>query len=304
METIALAKPVVDDEVLDFRPALNEDIKKIREILLQNPSRSCDYSIGGIFMWIRYYNYKICIYNRTLFIMGMEDNIPFFYRPIGELTKEESYGMIYKFCKINGIFPRIISEVTIPVEIPEEDINQIEYKREWMEYLYPVEKFIGFPGKKMEKKRNHLNAFYKNFPDYKIIPISERYFQQLKEFTESFDIHHGGDETFDYESVEVLKVLNHFSEYPFFGFMIVNDNKILGYSFGEIIGDTLFAHVEKGDGEIRGIYQALSSILCKIAKNKNPNIKYVNREEDMGYEALKKSKMSYHPSHYILKHWE
>lgn len=253
-------------------------------------------------MWIQYFDYKFAIFEDTLFIMGYENGTPFFYRPLGRLSDEEAYAMIYDYCKLNGIFPRIIAERTVLADADTEELNPLEYKREWMEYLYDIDKFIGFPGKKMEKKRNHYNYFINHYQDAQLVPITEDLYETLKDFTETFEVNHGGDGTFDYEAQMTLDVLKHFDKYPFIGFAVEIDGKVAGYTFGEIIGDTLFAHVEKGDSEIRGIYQILASSLCRNAKKRFPNLKYVNREEDMGYEALAKSKMSYHPSAFILKH--
>ena len=303
METIVAAKHIEIEE-LDFKPLTKSSIEEINALIAKYPSRSCDYSIGGIFMWIDYFQYKFAISEDSLFIMGNENGTPFFYRPIGRLSESASYTLIYDYCKANGIFPRILGEETISADTPMQALNPLEYKREWMEYLYDIDKFIGFPGKKMEKKRNHYNYFIKNYPDAKLIPISSDMYNALKDFTESFEDNHGGDGTFEYESTQTLDVLRNFEQYPFIGYAVEIDNKIVGYTFGEIIGDTLFAHVEKGDIEIRGIYQILASSLCKNAKNRFPELRFVNREEDMGYEALAKSKMSYHPTAFIMKHIE
>lgn len=304
METAIALKQEILKNHLYFKPLSLTDIPRINSILSKYPSHSCDYSIGGIFMWIDYFDYQYAIYDDTLFLMGKDQEYPFFYRPIGRLPKSESYEIILDYCKENGIFPRIISDQMMLVDDITDELNSTRYRKEWMEYLYDIDKFIGFPGKKMEKKRNHYNYFLNHYPDFKIAPISEKNFDVLKKFTESFEIQHGGDRTFDYESKQTLDVLQNFNKYPFIGLAIKIGDKIEGYTFGEIIGDTLFAHVEKGNSEIRGIYQILASSLCKAAKTRFPDLKYVNREEDMGYEALAKSKMSYHPSAFVLKHHE
>lgn len=89
--------------------------------------------------------------------------------------------------------------------------------------------------------------------------------------------------------------------YGFTGIVIRIDGKVAGFTFGEPNGDTFFVHVEKGDIEYRGIYQALSSAMARLVRKLLPEVAYLNREDDMGFEALKSSKMSYHPILFIDK---
>lgn len=303
MRTSVALNSVEVCQSLEFKSFNLEDIPFLYEFFRRYPTRSCDYSIGGIYLWIDLFKYKYAYYSDTLFIMGYNIEDPFFYKPIGALSTDEGYETILEYCRDNNIFPRIISAESVSADLDINKLNPRDYKREWMEYVYPIEKFIGFPGKKMEKKRNHLNYFLNNFKDFKIIPLAEDYYDWIKRFTREFEDLHTSDKTFTYETNEALNVIKNFSRFPFFGFAIKIGDSIVGYTYGEVIGDTLFAHVEKGDFKVRGIYQALASFLCKYAKNKYPGLKYVNREDDMGYEYLRQSKMSYHPSGYILKRY-
>ncbi len=304
MKTSVALDSVEICQSLEFKPFNLNDISFLYEFFNRYPSRSCDYSIGGIYLWLDLFKYKYAFYADTLFLMGYDGGIPFFYRPVGVLSKEDGYDLIIDYCHTNHMFPRIISEQCVDADIDIEGLSDCDYKREWMEYVYPIEKFIGFPGRKMEKKRNHLNYFVNNYQNFKIIPLSEKYFELIKEFTDGFEDSHIANKSLIYETNEALNAIKEFSKYPFIGFAIKIGDKIAGYTYGEVIGDTLFAHVEKGDCQIRGIYQALSSFLCKYAKSKFPELKYVNREDDMGLDYLRQSKMSYHPSCFILKRCE
>ncbi len=70
---------------------------------------------------------------------------------------------------------------------------------------------------------------------------------------------------------------------------------------GEITGDTLIVHIEKGDIDYRGVYQALCSNYCSMEKRRHPELIYVNREDDSGNENLRKSKISYYPCGMVKK---
>ena len=97
-----------------------------------------------------------------------------------------------------------------------------------------------------------------------------------------------------------IEVLENHKKYNMLGGYLEVDGKTIGYSFGEIIGDTLFVHIEKADVSYHGAYQMLTnSFLREFAAG--DSVKYVNREEDCGDEGLRKSKLSYHPVELIEK---
>ena len=83
----------------------------------------------------------------------------------------------------------------------------------------------------------------------------------------------------------------------------IND-EIVAMSFGERISDdTALIQIELADEKYRGAYQAINKLFCE---NEWKDLTYVNREEDMGIEGLKKAKMSYQPEFLIEKYylWE
>ncbi len=71
------------------------------------------------------------------------------------------------------------------------------------------------------------------------------------------------------------------------------------FTFGEPLNsDTAVIHVEKGL-DVRGLYQVINQEFCKSAW---AGLTYVNREEDMGIEGLRRAKQSYHPVKMIKKY--
>jgi len=63
--------------------------------------------------------------------------------------------------------------------------------------------------------------------------------------------------------------------------------------------DTALIHVEKGNPNIRGVYQIINQEFCR---NRWSNMKYINREEDMGIDGLRQAKESYHPVKLVEKY--
>ncbi len=78
------------------------------------------------------------------------------------------------------------------------------------------------------------------------------------------------------------------------------DNKLEAFTIGEKINeDTALIHIEKANSNIRGLYQYINQ---QFLLNEFPNIKYVNREEDLGVEGLRKAKISYHQYEFVEKY--
>ena len=81
------------------------------------------------------------------------------------------------------------------------------------------------------------------------------------------------------------------------GGLIKADGKVVAFAFGEKVGDTLFVHIEKAKKDVQGAYQ----MIVKEFALHNP-APYINREEDMGIEGLRRSKESYHPIEKLKKY--
>ena len=85
----------------------------------------------------------------------------------------------------------------------------------------------------------------------------------------------------------------------FVGGIIRIDNEAVAYTFGEPISDETFVtHFEKAPPEIQGAYPIINQ---EFTKNCLMNYKYVNREEDLGLEGLRKAKQSYFPEIFLKK---
>lgn len=302
----SLASPVA--LALQFRPIKDEDMPELRRIFREYRSASCDYSIGGLFMWRDYYRYEWAHWQGVVFIKGYdpESGHTLYYPPVGSLSREQAMSILRDNAEDNAVIVDYTEDWLDdnPDDKTELHANSLKSplpvdKPEWDEYVYDINQFTGFEGKKMEKKRNHLNFFHNHFPDYKVEPIDRDNIEDVIAFTQSLEAMHADDELFRYENEQCVRMLRNYENTPMTGIAIRLEGNIIGYSFGEIINDMFFAHVEKGDIDYRGIYQVVASEMAKVAKEHGAL--YENREEDMGNEHLRRSKESYHPVMMIRK---
>lgn len=289
-------------DLLRFQPVNIKDIPSLNRVFGRFASRSCDYTIGGLLMWVEYFDYEIAFVEESLVIKGRnpENNELIFYAPCGNMDPDRFRELVGNYCKACGEKGAILhsEEITADAQIQPFEEYCIT---DWMEYLYEIEKFETFAGRKMEKKRNHLHFFLNNYAPFEVERISEANAAELISFSLGFDAMHDDSELARYECRQVIDVLRNFGRYPFEGIAVRKDGRIIGYAFGEIVGDTFFEHAEKGDIAYRGIYQFLASEISRRIHEKYPEVRYLNREEDMGDESLRLNKQSYHPALYICK---
>lgn len=291
-------------EILEFSPVTDEVMPLLVRKFRDFKSRSCDYSVGGVLLWSRMFDYSYTIYENSLLLKGKDPETGnlLYYKPIGDLSLQNAISLYRQDAagRESYLVDYIEDENIEEAEpVAGERKNPCIRRREWDEYVYPIEKFVGFPGKKMEKKRNHLNYFNNHYPDKEIIEITSENASDIAEFSAELDALHPDESGFEYENSECIRMLGHIEETPMFGIAVKIEGKIMGYAFGEVVGDTLFQHAEKGNYNIRGIYQFLASEMA--ARGVLLGATFVNREDDMGSEDLRKSKLSYHPSMMIRK---
>lgn len=291
-------------DLLVFREVTYEDMPLILNYFRMYPSRSCDFSVGGVFIWTEYFSYMLAEVDDSLVIMGTlpDSGVRVFYEPRGRMDFNRYKDLVTQYCRDNGLRGIILlPEEFIMADNTSEVTYDENYYRDYTEYLYPIDKFITFAGRKYEKKRNHLNFFVNNYSPFEIEAISSDNIAELIAFTISFENSHEESELALYECRQVIDVLRDFGLYPFEGIALRKDGRIIGYTFGELTGDTFHVHAEKGDVSYRGVYQALASRMAKAVKDTHPQVSYLNREDDMGFLSLRRSKLSYRPSLVINK---
>ena len=63
--------------------------------------------------------------------------------------------------------------------------------------------------------------------------------------------------------------------------------------------DTLLIHFEKGNPDYKGAYQMINQAFLAHAAG---GLRWVNREQDLDDEGLRRAKRSYHPEDFVRKY--
>lgn len=293
---------------LEFKRLDIDSIKEIKPYILYNVWRTCDYTIGGIMMWADYFNYEYCIVEDTLFIKGYSESHPdmvAFSMPMGKMDLSHSIDLLKEYCKSEGIkltFSAIPDECT---ELVADLCDGREEKLEgWSDYLYKAEDLATLKGKAFSKKRNHVNRFLGDNPHYKFEMIDKRNIGQAREFMTRINIDEKSEpELAAYELAQCLDVVDNLDRYGFEGALLKDESgEVCAVTFGEVVGDTLYVHIEKMNHEVAGTGETINQMFSKMMYGRHARLAYINREEDMGDAGLRYAKESYHPTAILDKY--
>jgi len=203
------------------------------------------------------------------------------------------FGQKLKIISANEEMAKTLKEIYPEIKVKE----NIDFE----DYVYTSESLINLSGKKLHSKKNHLNTF-KNTYNYTYRKMTENDFDECLNLGKKLMIQKNSKDSLDYKmelkSMEVI--FEHFNDLELCGGLITIDDKIAAFSVGEKLNDNCaLIQIEKADTQYKGIYVAINN---EFVKNEWSNFEFVNREEDMGIEGLRKAKLSYRPHHMVKKY--
>jgi hypothetical protein len=275
----------------------------LRPYFERQERRTCDCTVGSTLMWRHYFDNCYALENDTLLFRSRYlDGEYAFTVPIGR-DPEGMLDAIDEYCKAQGMTPTFCTVAPMDLELLRKrwpDLSA-EGNRDWYDYLYDSRDMVEFAGKKYANQRNHIRRFERDNPDWNFQVMTRDDTDQVREFYQGFLQERSKDSpTAQAEVGEIFEVLDHFDEYAFLGGILRVGERIVGISMGEIVRDTLFVHVEKADVEYSGVYQKL--VNCFAREFVTDQVRFINREEDVGDPGLRKSKLAYRPLKMLEKY--
>lgn len=296
---------------MEFKEITIESFEELLPYFELVQYKSCEYSFTTLYMWQHVYKTKYYIGEDYAILVGEYKGQIFSILPLATEEKlPEVIDVVFEMFKVKNckIYLRGIEEKVVDL-LNEMYPNKFEYieERDLFDYIYDAESLRDLKGKKNQKKRNHINWFKKEYDGrYKIKKLEEEEdFKEclivLKKWNEQKEETDLLEDIKD-EFIGIEKLLNNYNilktKITIFGVYI--DEKLEAFSIGEMYtDDTVLIHIEKADGKIRGLYPFINQqFLIEVF----PMAKFINREEDMGIEGLRKSKLSYHPIDFVKKY--
>lgn len=273
----------------------------------KNPSiLNSEYQFTTLFAWANKYNFSYQEYEDTLFIFGNQnDGSLQCYYPIGNNSLDRSIEYIEKFFK-NKNTPlnlRPLSKEMLECLKPYiKDNYLIGTKISYADYICDFQELINYSGSKYKHKRKFANAFYKKYEfEYKSLTTENIEYAAKGLFKIISNSMPKGN--FDHDEWQAYsRLLNNFDKLNLKGGIIVVDNEVVAVSVAERVFENIIIHIRRCNKSFIGVYPAMLQLLLKNEFCDN-NYKFVNLQDDMGIENLRKSKLSYKPVILLEKYY-
>ena len=179
--------------------------------------------------------------------------------------------------------------------------------RDSYDYVYAIDALADLKGKKLQRKRNHLNRFVANHPEARGVPLREENLHLAQDFAAAWYARRTGEDPssdFHLEQIALRRAFCHFRELEMEGMLLMEGEEALGFARGSRLnGDTFDIHFEKAREDVDGAYAAINAFFARYLREKFPDLNYLDREDDMGIPGLRKAKESYCPAFLVEKSW-
>lgn len=284
--------------MIPFKDITLADKDTITAFTMNSSRRNCDLSFSNLCSWRFLYNTQFAIIHDFLVFKFWAEEQLAYMTPIGtgdmqvvlraliEDAREENQ----HFCML-GVCSNMCAD--LEAFLPGQFIfNQ---NRDYADYLYLRSDLATLKGKKFQAKRNHINRFRSSYPDYEYTPITPDRIQECLDLeAEWCKVNHcDQQEGTGNERRALIYALHNFEALGLTGGILHVNGKIVAFTFGMPINNETFGiHVEKADTIIDGAYAMIN---YEFANRIPEQYTYINREEDLGIEGLRKAKLSYQP---------
>ena len=272
---------------------------------------ACEYCFNTLYMWQHLYKTGYYIGDGFAVIVAEYEGNTFSILP---LAKKEDMPRVIEFVvdyfekEQKKIYFRGITKEVVEF-LKENYPEKFDYteERDLFDYVYDGESMRELKGRKNVKKRNHINYFIKEYEGrYEYRLLDEKDFDAclalVQEWTSNKEENGQVDEEMEEELIGIKKLFKNYSvlkdKLKIAGIFI--DGKLEAFTMGEYINpDMALIHIEKANPSIRGLYPFINQ---QFLVHEFSDVEFVNREEDLGIEGLRKAKLSYHPVRFVEKY--
>jgi hypothetical protein len=290
-------------EFPQFRDLTVEDKPLFDQLFTRFPPVISEFTFTNLFIWRVAYRIKISRFRNLLSLLSEQGELSFFFPPVGEGDMIECFQSLLQYLGKNGAPPKI-------VRIPEVVVNQVNWTgsgmkagldRSQCDYVYLVQDLIELKGRKYHRKRNHIKQFQEKY-SHQYIPLTPEWVPQCLQLqTEWCDLRNcEASPGLRNESLAIKEAFTHFEKLEVKGGAILINGKVEAFTFGDPLNsETIVIHIEKANPAYEGLYPTINQAFLEHEGSRHT---YVNREQDLGEEGLRKAKESYFPHHLVNKY--
>lgn len=292
--------------MLDFQKITPEMRREFEPYLLPL-GKSCEYAFTNLCIWGRQ---RATFVDGFLVLFSHFDRRAVYPFPAGQGDVRPALDAIIHDAQARGI-PCCITglsreNITLLEQLYPETFT-FQCDRDSFDYVYNIDDLADLKGRKYQKKRNHINKFRSLYPAWRTEPLTAENMPAVRNMAAQwFAARQQTDPTGSYilEQRALERAFDHFETLGLDGMVLLDGEKILAFTMASRLSeDTMDIHFEKALEAADGAYAAINQAFAQHLREKYPQIRYLDREEDMGLEGLRKAKLSYYPNHLTEKCW-
>lgn len=287
-----------------YKPSL-DNIGLLKNYLGYNTYFGCELTAANNILWSEFYDTGFVIVEDMLSYCKVKDGSPVaFTFPIGKHNPKNAFQKICRWFEEQGkspVFYLVHPEMYAQIEEWYPGRFKIEYLRDDADYLYEYKTLSELKGKKLHGKRNHINRFEENYPQYEYEVIDDSNYKECIELAVNWERDNNPDYSEDkrYELNIIKKALENRQILGLLGGLIRVEGRVIAFTLGEPINEKCFVvHFEKAYADIQGAYPMINR---EFVRRQLKGYKYINREEDLGIPGLRHAKTSYQPIRLVDK---
>lgn len=291
--------------VMIFHDITYNDMEKMNRIFKLSDYITAEHSFSNAYNWNPVYKSEVAYFTDDMMVIRINVPVRSHLYPVGKGDVKACILELMEDCKRDGVeffMHGIQEEGKKYIEENMPDLFRMSECRSSSDYIYSVEKLSVLSGKKLIKKRNHINKFKRLYENWSYENIGEENMSDLikmkEKWYESRD--YRNDEELASEKIAVDRAFENFEKQGLEGGLIKVGDEIVAFTMGSRLNSNTFdIQIEKALVEYEGSYPIINQ---EFILNRLMDYEYVNREEDLGNEGLRKAKLSYAPEFIAIKY--
>ena len=293
--------------MIPFQRMTLAQMQQYESILFSVEPRGCEYSFANLYLWGR--QQAAFLHGCVAFFSHFDGRSVYPY-PIGNGDRRAVLEEILADAKERGIPCRLVSMTDRDTrELEEWFPGQFHLRpdRDSFDYVYAIDDLAELKGRKFQKKRNHVNKFRNQNPDYRLVALDCCNLDDARRMADSWFYHRLRSDTehnYLLENIAMARAFQNYNALNMEGAMLIVKGEAVAVTMAtRLDGETLDVHFEKAREDLDGAYPAINCEFANYLRARHPEIRFLNREDDMGLEGLRKAKLSYQPHHMGEKYW-
>ncbi|MDD4847325.1 MAG: GNAT family N-acetyltransferase [Bacteroidales bacterium] len=285
--------------MLSFQPISIEDRSIFIKYFSLRQTQNCDYNFSNIFSWRDFYQTEWCLSDGFLLIRfqinGKKNtgymeplgngNLSAILRQLQEDAHQHQQPL--RFFTLSEQFVKKLETTDFYRKM------YLYSNRNFFDYLYSTHDLATLRGKKLQAKRNHIHQFQHAYPDYRWESLRPSLLDDALQILLQWENTEAPTPQIMSEKAMIITALQHFETLQLRGGILYVEQQPVAFTFGsELRNDTFCCHVEKADVRYEGAFAMINYL---FANDLYSRYAFINREEDLGLENLRKAKQSYHP---------